>query len=559
MQRLEIRRHPFLRTPEDDVFTLKSGDSIINVPPRFECFIDGERVEHEVLADDLHDNAVVIVKPRCESDVLRTLAQIAIAAAAIAIGQGWLLGLSGFWAAAAGAAILVGGNILINALFPIKPPSFDGNLSQPDPQYSLTAGQNLASQYGALKLVLGTHRMFPDLAAEPYVRFIDNDQYLYQIFDFGIGNLTVTDIKIEDTPIANYNPTTNRLVLSSPRTIGEIQPDSSTETIGVELTIKETAEAALPAWVTRTISAGPNILELDFTGTVYTVNQRDGSFGSRTAVIRVEHKKTTETSWTGMNINVTGDDSTVVRKTFSISIEIGSSYNLRVRSTTTKPDSNTGSVRLGWNALRTFTPDSYNTYAGRNRYALVLKATGQLSGSVRNLNVTVSQKVPVWENNAWSAPKATSNPAWILRAFAQGWKINRVTVAGAGLPLRRIDDDSIKRLGVWCDNHNPPLRYNAIIDGTQKAHDVLTDIARAARARLTWASGKLGVAFEDSAATVAGSVTPGNIVAGTFQVNYVSGDRADEVGVSYIEPDLDWQRNTVRRKMPGVTNPSRPD
>ena len=75
---------------------------------------------------------------------------------------------------------------------------------------------------------------------------------------------------------------------------------------------------------------------------------------------------------------------------------------------------------------------------------------------------------------------------------------------------------------------------------------------------MTWATGKLGVAYDDSSATVAGSVTPGNIVADSFEVNYVSGDRADEIGVTYIEPGLDWQRNTVRRKMPGVTTPSRP-
>ena len=323
MQRLEIRKHPFLRTAEDDIFTLKPGDSVVNIPKHLECFIDGERVEHEILADDLHENALVIVKPKCESDVLRTLAQIALAAAAIAIGQGWLLGLSGFWAAAAGAAVLVGGNIVINSLFPVKPPSLPGDARQADPVYSLISGQNLATQYGSLKLVLGTHRMFPDLAAEPYVRFVDNDQFLYQIFDFGIGNLSVTGISIEDTPVTEYAPTTNRLVLSNPRDITEIETDSKTETIGVELAIKETAEAALPAWVTRTINAGPNLFELDFTGTVYEVNNRTGEFGSRTAVIRVEYKKTTASSWTGANVNVSGDDSSVVRKTFSTSIETG--------------------------------------------------------------------------------------------------------------------------------------------------------------------------------------------------------------------------------------------
>ena len=47
-------------------------------------------------------------------------------------------------------------------------------------------------------------------------------------------------------------------------------------------------------------------------------------------------------------------------------------------------------------------------------------------------------------------------------------------------------------------------------------------------------------------------MTPGNIVAGSFRVEYATGLAAEEVAVRYIEPDLDWQYNTLRRTVPNA-------
>ena len=74
---------------------------------------------------------------------------------------------------------------------------------------------------------------------------------------------------------------------------------------------------------------------------------------------------------------------------------------------------------------------------------------------------------------------------------AQGWTIGGVTVAGAGLPLTRINEDIIKAWGAWCDAHTPALRYNAIVDGSQKTHDILVDIARAGRAPRDMGNGEI--------------------------------------------------------------------
>ena len=52
-------------------------------------------------------------------------------------------------------------------------------------------------------------------------------------------------------------------------------------------------------------------------------------------------------------------------------------------------------------------------------------------------------------------------------------------------------------------------------------------------------------------------ITPGNIIAGTLEVNYADGRLADEVVVRYLDPDFDWQPAELRRLKTGVTAPSR--
>ena len=89
-----------------------------------------------------------------------------------------------------------------------------------------------------------------------------------------------------------------------------------------------------------------------------------------------------------------------------------------------------------------------------------------------------------------------------------------------------------------------------MLDRRQSHAEVLTLIARCGRASPTWQTGKLGVIWDDEGRPATALVTPGNIVAGTFRVEYAAGRTAEEIAVRYIEPELDWQYNTLRRTVP---------
>ena len=81
---------------------------------------------------------------------------------------------------------------------------------------------------------------------------------------------------------------------------------------------------------------------------------------------------------------------------------------------------------------------------------------------------------------------------------------------------------------------------------------VLTIIAQCGRASPSWQTGKRGVVWEAPDTPVTALITLGNIVAGSFKVEWEGGKSADEIVCRYIEPDLDWQWNTVRRAVPGA-------
>ena len=128
--------------------------------------------------------------------------------------------------------------------------------------------------------------------------------------------------------------------------------------------------------------------------------------------------------------------------------------------------------------------------------------------------------------------------------------VDELRIAGIGLAPERIDDEALIAWGAWCEAQG--LRCDYVIDRPISHQDVLTLIARCGRAAVTWQTGKLGAIWEEAGRPATALVTPGNIVAGSFRVEYANGQAADEIAVRYVEPDLDWQFNTLRRFVPGA-------
>ena len=624
---------------------------------------DGRLLGPGDLDDPLPDGAVLVARAAAaggdDSNPLRAVLQIALLVAVLWIpGTQWFVGLSRAAQVATQAAIVVGGTLVVNAIAPpvLPSPGGAGAGSAPDPVYSLVGGANRARPYEPLLLVLGSHRVFPDLAAAEYTTFSSSvpgagadvdgsrvrigdvfsaptidaaravrdatitavpaelakydadpdllvkleevvlgtdvvyearrsnawtvvvppawlrgqppsaapggstEQYLHQIFHFGLGDLDVEELRVADTPLADFEEVETQWP----------DPDGALTLVAGNVDTEGGAALDDTDWVVRSTAAGTTRLELDFTAQLFSLTE-DGTSQTHSVVLDVEatppddedgNARPAETSV----VTLRHGDPSPYRLTFSRDLSATPGvWRVRVkRRTAPTTDAqreaagrNGNPVRydeVAWTAMRSFQPDDAD-YAGQRRLALRVRATGQLSGRLDRVSALVHQKVPTWDGTVWTAPARSSNPAWIFRWYALGIRIGGRLAAGVGLAAARIDDAAIKAWGAWCDAQG--LTCNAVVDRDMTHAELLAAIAQCGRASPTWSTGRLGVVYDLEGQAATAFFGPGNIHAGSFEVDWASGAVADEIVCRYVDPDLDWQWNTVRRNVPGVASADR--
>ena len=474
-----------------------------------------------------------------DKNPLRTIFQIALLVAAIVVPP--LLFTSAWAQALAGAAITIAGGLILNALFPLPVPDAARPGAAPEPIYSLRGGANRARPYQPLLLVLGRHRVFPDLGAAEYAEITDGEQYLHQIFNFGLGELAVSDLGIGDTPLASY---------------AEVDAEFGDAQGRLDLVagnVDSIAGAALEdtAFVERTTAPGTRRIGIDLVGRLFRVAD-DGEIVANSAEVEIEWRPAAGGATQRRTVTLTSDSQAPLRRSLGYDLGQAGAWRVRVRRRADPDASDRVYDDLSWAALRAYQADD-GDYTGQTRLGLRIRATGQLSGRLDRLSAIVQQRVPIWDGARWTRPMATSNPAWLFRWYARGLRIAGRLVAGVGLADARIDEASIKAWGAWCETGG--LACNAVLDRALTHADVLAMIAQCGRASPTWQTGRLGVVWEDESRPATALVTPGNIVAGSFAVEYAAGQAADEIAVRYVEPDLDWQFNTLRRLAPGASAP----
>ena len=497
-----------------------------------------------------------------DTDPLRTVLQIAVIVASIYLpGSGLLFpALEGTAAAFASAGILIGGNLIVDAIAPPRlPDAGDAGVAGPDPVHGLSGDRNQARPYAPLPLVLGRHRMAPDLGARQYTEYFADDegethQFLNAIFHFGLGDLDVTDLKIGATTLATFD--------------AEATEYTSSATIAANIagnvdTVAGGALESATVWITRTVARGADKVALDFIGTVFQINDA-GDQAAHTVNLVVD-LEVDGVSRRQTNVALTGADSTPVRHTERLTLPVldpapSGQWTVRVRRAAAPSASERTYDDVTWQAIRSYQPDTAS-YDGQTRRGLRLRASGRLSGALDTVTALVRQKVPTWDpaggedgTGAWTAPAASSNPAWIFRWFAAGIRdaAGRL-LAGAGLPGTRIDDETIRAWGAWCDTEG--LTCDFIVQSAMSVQDVLMLIAQCGRASPTWMNGKLGVVYAAAGQVPVTLITPGVVLAGTFEVDWAGGTQVEEVACRYID-SATWESNVIRRVQSGVTLPT---
>jgi hypothetical protein len=242
-------------------------------------------------------------------DILRVFAMIAVIAVAFwvtgggagaflpeALGMGLASGTTA--AAVAGGIIAIGGTLAVAALIPPPKPklaalSGGAESAGTSPALSLTGVRNQFAPYGVIPQVLGTHRVFPPLAARPYTEIVGSDQYLHALFAFGYGPLVLQDFKIGETPLSQFTDVEMAILdnYNGSDAIPLFPSDVYEDALSVELT-------AAGSWQTRTSQANATQLSVDLSFPNGIVEfGLNGTSLSRTVELDIEYRAVGASVW----------------------------------------------------------------------------------------------------------------------------------------------------------------------------------------------------------------------------------------------------------------------
>jgi hypothetical protein len=244
--------------------------------------VDGEEVPETGLSRVVRAGETVSLVFRAGKDFFRAVLQLAVIAVAAWIGGPAGVSVLGTWGAAVAAAgVAIVGNLIINSLVPLKMP---GQLAAPDPFYSVTGARNSASLYEPFPILLGRHRILPRLWGKPVQETFGDKVYLRYALALGMCPMAVSDWKIGETALEEYDGVDLELRLTEdapPHTLYTGDPEQTPG--GAQLNHTD--------WATLTTATDVDEIELvyGFRGGLGAIDSKNRKV-SRTVSFHIEYR-----------------------------------------------------------------------------------------------------------------------------------------------------------------------------------------------------------------------------------------------------------------------------
>ena len=474
---------------------------------------------------------------------LRLILSIAVLIVGTAFGGPLGTALFGFaqgstiGAAIGTALITTAGGLLINAIVPPPQPTFTGeNEGKKESQvFLIQAARNRPRPFESVPVILGRHKMVPPLGAQTYTEIHGGSQYLRMLAVWGYGPLTITDLKIGETDIADFEDVEveTREGRSTDDPITLYTRNVFEDRFSILL-------SSADSWHTRTTRSDTEEVILDFATPRGVAEFRDD--GTRVGVtvrVDIEYRKVGDTNWvshTTLGSPHFSDASTTPKpRTYIIPNLMGApeQYEVRVRRFT--PDSTSDRVfdDIYWTVLRSVEPGDPITFDKPLALtAIRIRATDQLSGIVDRLNATVSSPVLDWDGTNWVEAE-TSNPASLFRHVLQGAARETPT------PDSRLDLPSLQAWHDFCAANN--YEYNSVIDYRSSVLEVLREIAVAGRASPSFADGKWAIVVDTGTQLPVQHFTPRN--SSNFRATRAFSEVPDALRVRFNNRDEGWRQD----------------
>ncbi|OOW67087.1 hypothetical protein Xmar_07700 [Xanthomonas axonopodis pv. martyniicola] len=470
------------------------------------------------------------------------------AAAATATG----FGTAAVW----GAAITLTASLAVSAL--LAPPTPSGSGNSPAQAYNqLTGSSNQINPWGVLPIVLGRARLFPPHAALPYSEALGEDSYQHCLFDLGHGDIEVSDIRIGDTPINQFDDVQYEITRTPTLYTNDVQELA----VGTELNVTNANAERTTAPDVDRISVDlvlpQGLIGYGDTGkpfdmwVLFEVQYRSVSSSTWQAPASPRLARLAGTySWSGSGTQLPnyppGNGRYLAKAQAKDPFAAGvawdvprGQYVVRIRRLGALRGSNKNTYldAATWTVMRSIRNVNPST-TGTNKLAARIRATGQLNGTLQTLSCTVQQRIPVYDRGtgAWSAPQASNNTAWVA-----WWLMTTCPALSTHAPTGRMDLDGFANYADHCTLHQ--LETGMVCDTATTARELINKVLGGSLGSLGHRDGRYTVVYDHGDSVPSWCFTPLEISEFRMSRKFVRLPHA--LRVQFKNPDADWQDDEI--------------
>lgn len=417
---------------------------------------------------------------------------------------------------------------------------------------------NRAKPDSPIPKICGRMQYTPPFAATPYQEYVDNDQYYYAIFAVGVGNHTIEQDMIDDTPISHFNDVLVHKYLPPGTPPSSVNPSvvTAAEVSGQEMLTDKV--------VGPFTGCGPHFqgskIGIDIVAPRGLGQQSGSSMASKSATFDVYFRPVDQfgaasASWALLATEtVTAATTTPQRWSFLYDLPEACRPQVRLIRTDIKSESIQDAHEIQWDALRIYLSSPIATLNPNvAHYEVVMRASEQLNettqrmitligiGHVRTLNAELQ----------WQPEVESRNGAWWILELATS------SVWGLGMPDGQIDLQSFYDIAQIAEERKD--RFDYVFDATTDAWEAMQLIATSMRAKVFRRYGVLSIARDEAASLPITAFTPRNTAphSMTMEQTMPTTDMPDGYVVEYLDYRT-WLWTPIECPCPGVTSMSNP-
>jgi hypothetical protein len=459
---------------------------------------------------------------------------------------------------AVGAALAVGalGVAALNAL--IRPPALPDGPPDPEDRYSLRGWRNQAIPGEPIPSPMGRIRVAPVYAMQPFQEVIGDEQYMRALFCFGYGRLGISDLKIGDTSIDEFEDVEYELREGAPGedpvTLTPIQVIEQPENIELRYVYPldsagnpDTSGGRQESPVTRTLPTGSVRagIVLHFPGGLFYTKD-NGDLRALYCYIRIRQRAVGTATWsTVTTLEYWELKISPFFRQFTWDLGTRGDYEVEITRVTESDRRPQHSWLCNLTAVQGYRPEyPIATSLPLALCAIKVRASYQLNGPLDSLNAVVTRYAPDLAAGAWP-DQQTRNPASLYALALQGVD-NAFPAADSD-----IDWDMLADWHGFCEAKG--LHYDRDHRAFDSLLDRLRDIAAAGRAAPWHDGARWSVLIDRPADFEVDHITPRNSRGFTGSRTYLDAPHA--VRVRFRDETAAYADSEVVVPWPGRSAP----